>query len=235
MIGPHDATAAPLVLLAGLIAWEAGPTDAQQRPTRGEVWDLKLGAAPRRCPTNSPTMPAAPMADRRHFRFGWNDFRRCRPEPDGLREVYFRYDDELEYWAKANNFADRDQKYSGTKIYDFPVVLSARFDDSGIAAGSASSATRATLRATARRPTSLRNFLTARFGREGWDWSTRRPRMARRRSSAPYQAALPQDGRRWRVAELQTNYLPQKRPSRDRRPHGAARPRGNSKAWCASS
>ena len=52
-----------------------------------------------------------------------------------MREVYFRYDDELEYWAKANDFATEIKKFSGTKVYDFPVVLSARFDERGTLAG----------------------------------------------------------------------------------------------------
>ena len=50
-------------------------------------------------------MPADRTAARRGAPLaGWGDFRRCRAEPSGLCEVYFRYDDELEYWAKANNF-----------------------------------------------------------------------------------------------------------------------------------
>ena len=105
---------------------------AQDRPTRSEIWDLKLGAmvaalpdafTDYACGTNGgpPSMGLS----------GWQDYRRCRPDAEGLREVYFRYDDELEYWAKANNFATEIKKYSGTKLFDFPVVLSARFDDAG--------------------------------------------------------------------------------------------------------
>jgi hypothetical protein len=99
---------------------------------------------------------------------GWSDFRRCRPEPSGLREVYFRYDDELEYWAKANELPTEIERYSGTKVYDFPVVLSALFDDGGTLAGlrivsDPRDNTRSRDEAYA-----LRNFLSARFGREGW-------------------------------------------------------------------
>jgi hypothetical protein len=143
---------------------------AQDQPRRTEIWDLKLGTAAAAlpdeftdyaCGTNGGP-PSVPLN-------GWNDFRRCRPDASGLREVYFRYDDELEYWAKANNFATEIEKYSGTKVYDFPVVLSARFDDYGVLAG---------LRIVSDpRDTSrdrdeaylLRNFLTARYGRDGWD------------------------------------------------------------------
>ena len=140
-----------------------------ERPRRFEVWDLKLGSHVDQlpdefidyaCGTNGGP-PAMPLS-------GWRDVRRCRAEPSGLREVYFRYDDELEYWAKANNFATEIEKYSGTKVYDFPVVLSARFDEGGTLAG---------LRIVSDpRDTSrerdeaylLRNFLNARFGRDDW-------------------------------------------------------------------
>jgi hypothetical protein len=100
---------------------------------------------------------------------GWNDFRRCRPDPQGLREVYFRYDDELEYWAKANNFATEIEKYSGTKVYDFPVVLSARFDDAGLLAGIRIISDPRDTSRDRDEAYLLRNFLTARFGRDGWD------------------------------------------------------------------
>jgi hypothetical protein len=159
-------------LVATVLA--AGGAPAQQppneRPARAEVWDLRLGTPVDQlpdaftdyaCGTNGGA-PSVPLG-------GWRDFRRCRPDASGLREVYFRYDDELEYWAKANNFATEIEKYSGTKVYDFPVVLSGRFDERGVLAG---------LRIVSdpRDPSRdrdeaylLRNFLTARYGRDGWD------------------------------------------------------------------
>jgi hypothetical protein len=158
---------AAAVLAASDVAAQQQPND---QPARAEVWDLKLGTPVERmpdefadyaCGTNGGP-PSTPLT-------GWGDFRRCRPDAQGLREVYFRYDDELEYWAKANNFATEIEKYSGTKVYDFPVVLSARFDEGGVLAG---------LRIVSdpRDPSRdrdeaylLRNFLTARYGRDGWD------------------------------------------------------------------
>ena len=158
------------MLCCALFAAAASAAHAQEAPRRTEVWDLKLGTAVAAlpddftdyaCGTNGGP-PSVPL-------IGFGDFRRCRPDGTGLREVYFRYDDELEYWAKANNFATEIEKYSGTKVYDFPVVLSARFDDKGVLAG---------LRIVSDpRDTSrdrdeaylLRNFLTARYGRDGWE------------------------------------------------------------------
>ena len=158
------------VLSAASGAAAGAQPQLNDQPTRVEVWDLKLGTPIERlpdeftdyaCGTNGGP-PSIPLN-------GWREFRRCRPDAQGLREVYFRYDDELEFWAKANNFATEIEKYSGTKVYDFPVVLSGRFDESGVLAG---------LRIVSdpRDPSRdrdeaylLRNFLTARYGRDGWD------------------------------------------------------------------
>jgi hypothetical protein len=143
---------------------------AQERPTRTEIWDLTLGAAASTlpdaftdyaCGTNGGP-PSVPLK-------GFGDFKRCRPEPSGLREVYFRYDDELEYWAKANDLPMEVEKYSGTKAYGYPVVASALFSDDGIlTALRIVSDPRDTSRSR-EDAYSLRNFLTARFGRDGWD------------------------------------------------------------------
>ena len=157
------------MLSLALVAAASAQMPGQPTPSRAEVWDLKLGTPAAlmpsgfgeyACGTNGgpPSMPLS----------GWNDFRRCRPEPSGLREVYFRYDDELEYWAKANELPTEIERYSGTKVYDFPVVLSALFDDGGTLAGlrivsDPRDNTRSRDEAYA-----LRNFLSARFGREGW-------------------------------------------------------------------
>src|SRR5690348_371050 len=60
---------------------------AQERPTRTEIWDLTLGTAVSQlpdaftdyaCGTNGGP-PSVPLKS-----FG--DFKRCRPEPSGLRE-----------------------------------------------------------------------------------------------------------------------------------------------------
>jgi hypothetical protein len=156
-----------LTLTAGGVTAQAQPGD---QPTRAEVWDLELGTPVDRlpdafadyaCGTNGGP-PSIPLN-------GWRDFRRCRPDSAGLREVYFRYDDELEFWAKANNFATEIEKYSGTKVYDFPVVLSARFDEAGALVGLRMVSDPRDASRDRDEAYLLRNFLTARFGRDGWD------------------------------------------------------------------
>ncbi len=150
-------------------AFSAPGHRAGDRPTRLEVWDLQLGtqleALPDEfvdyaCGTNGGP-PATPLN-------GWREARRCRPEASGLREIYFRYDDELEYWAKANNLLRQMEQYAGTKTYGFPITVSALIDDGGVLRG-------VRVVSDPRGDTQnrgeaylLRNFLTARFGRDGW-------------------------------------------------------------------
>ena len=156
--------------IVGAVALSAAIGLAQVRPTRVEIWDLKLGSAldavpdeftDYACGTNGG--PPSTLLS------GWRDFRRCRPESNGLREIYFRYDDELEYWAKANDFSTEIKKFSGTKVYDFPVVLSARFDERGILAGIRIVSDPRDTSRDRDEAYLLRNFLTARYGRDGWD------------------------------------------------------------------
>jgi len=102
---------------------------------RGTVWDLKLG---------EPISAQPPPAEFRGFACGsnggapraqlkgWSDFARCRAEPDGLREVYFEYDDELEYIARAKDLEREITRWAGTTEVAFPVIVSALFDDAGI-------------------------------------------------------------------------------------------------------
>jgi hypothetical protein len=158
-----------MLCCAGLLA-AGGAAVSQVRPNRAEVGDLTLGGSAEAlpdvftdyaCGTNGGP-PSTPL---KSFR----DFRRCRPEPSGLREVYFRYDDELEYWAKANDLPMEVEKYSGTKTYGFPVVVSALFADSGVLAGLRIVSDPRDTSRPREDAYSLRNFLTARFGRDGWE------------------------------------------------------------------
>ena len=168
MPGPRPGMTSVLTAITLLLSSANVP--AQQRPNRLEIWDLKLGAAVADLPDEFTDYacgtgggpPSTALT-------GWRDFKRCRPEPGGLREVYFRYDDELEYWAKANQFATEIRKFSGTKVFDFPVVLSARFDDNGILKGIRIVSDPRDTSRDREEAYLLRNFLNARYGREGWD------------------------------------------------------------------
>jgi hypothetical protein len=125
----------PLALLA-LLCW-TGAANAQD-PRRASVWDLKLG------------QPIAAQPSRDEFRgfacgsnggpprlrlTGWSDFARCPAEPNGLHEVYFEYDDELEYIARAKDLEREVARWAGTTEFAFPVIVSALFDSAGVLRG----------------------------------------------------------------------------------------------------
>ena len=160
-----------LAIGALMVALSAIPSPAlaQQKPTRTEIWDLQLGRPARDLPDGFSAYACGGNGGPPAMALnGFAEFHRCRAEPGGLREVYFRYDDELEYWAKAHGLATEIEQFSGTKAYGFPVILSALFDEAGVLAGyrfisDARDASRKREDAHA-----LRNFLNARYGREGW-------------------------------------------------------------------
>ena len=90
--------------LALAVVWlvPIGQAQADDRPTRLNVWDIKIGEAAAKipdgfinyaCGTNGGP-PSLPIAN-------FTEFRKCRPDANGLHEVYFEYDDELEYRARA--------------------------------------------------------------------------------------------------------------------------------------
>jgi hypothetical protein len=105
---------------------------------RASVWDLKLG---------QPIAAQPPPADYRGFACGanggpprqplsgWSDYGRCPAEADGLREVYFEYDDEYEYIARAKDLPREVSRWAGTTEAGFPVIASALFDHKGVLRG----------------------------------------------------------------------------------------------------
>lgn len=102
------------------------------------VWDLELGGHAATLPSaefidfacgTRGGPPSLPLA-------GWLDFDRCAAEADtGLHEVYFQYDDEPEYWARALRLDTQVELYRYTSAYSIPVIVSALFDDDGFLMG----------------------------------------------------------------------------------------------------
>jgi len=122
------------MLMLGMLAGTGAATAAGpfQRAT---IWDLKLGApisaqpSPQEfqafaCGSNGGA-PRAPLT-------GWADFKRCPADADGLHEVYFEYDDEIEYIARAHDNEREISRWAGTHEVTFPVIASALFDDAGV-------------------------------------------------------------------------------------------------------
>ena len=147
------------------------PIRAQDRPTRLNVWDIHIGEAATAipdgfvnyaCGTNGGP-PSVPLAN-------FTEFNKCRANPDGLREVYFEYDDELEYWARALDLKAEIRMYAGTTAYEFPVVASVLFDAAGLVKGERLvTDPRQQLSRDRNEFWILADFIRHRFGDDGWE------------------------------------------------------------------
>ena len=166
----------PVVRFAGLalvLVWPIAieQIQAQGRPTRLNVWDIHIGEAASEIPDGFVNYacgtdggpPSIPLAN-------FTEFKKCRPDANGLREVYFEYDDELEYWARALDLKAEIRMYAGTTAYEFPVVASVLFDDAGLAKGERLvTDPRQQLSRDRSEFWVLADFIRHRFGDEGWE------------------------------------------------------------------
>lgn len=133
------------------------------------IWDVELGGQvtdiPERdlaeiaCGTNGGP-PSRPLAS-------LTEFAQCPPADDGAREIYFSYDDELEYRALAMELETESALYAGTTVAGHPVVASILVADGGKIVGiRIITDDRADIRER-RRAASLAASLKSRFG-SGW-------------------------------------------------------------------
>lgn len=122
--------------LLAMTALVAGMTTASAEVSseRGEIRGLTLGMQARSmrldgfgefaCGSNGGP-PRAKIED-------WSEYAKCRPETNGLHEVYVRFDDEDEYIGRAID----DPRYArgkiGTRLAGHPVILSVLFDRDGV-------------------------------------------------------------------------------------------------------
>jgi hypothetical protein len=121
-------------ILVALICWPSSAGCAEDL-RRATVWDLKIGQPVAAQPAPESFRGVACGSNggppRRRLA-GWSDYMDCRPEAGGLREVYFEYDDEYEYVARARDLPREIARWSGTSEAGFPVIVSALFDDTGV-------------------------------------------------------------------------------------------------------
>jgi len=143
---------------------------AEDARPRADIWTLKLGT-----PASALSRDAfvdyacgSNGGPPRQALTGWSDYDKCPPEPNGLREVYFRYDDELEYWAKAHRARTMIAQYAGTKVLEFPVIISGLFDVTGTLAGLRIVTDPQASPQERKQAYTLTNFVKARYGSDGW-------------------------------------------------------------------
>jgi hypothetical protein len=160
-----------IIVIVALAVISTGVTRAEEPPARSDVWTLKLGTSAAALARDAFVDYACGSSGGppQQALTGWSDYDKCSPEPNGLREVYFRYDDELEYWAKAHRARTLIAQYAGTKVLDFPVILSGLFDASGTLAGLRIVTDPQANPQDRKQAYTLTNFFKARYGGDGWD------------------------------------------------------------------
>jgi hypothetical protein len=120
-----------------VVALLIGPSPVASQSSPPRIWDIPFGTPVDKlpseefvdpaCGTNGgpPGLPIATFAQ----------FRDCRTEPSGLREVWFRYDDELEYLARAMRDPDAITHAMANVVLNQPVNFSLLIDDAGLVQG----------------------------------------------------------------------------------------------------
>jgi hypothetical protein len=123
-------------VLATIAIVVAGGATAQTKREEGEIHGLKLGLNAQSMTMDdwSELVCGSNGGPPRQELDAWSDFKTCRPEASGLREVAARFDDEAEYVGKALGNPSYTAR-NGTRVSGHPVILSALFDDSGVLRG----------------------------------------------------------------------------------------------------
>jgi hypothetical protein len=159
--------AAGLALM--LLAAAATAVRSQQPPPR--IWDIPLASPVGELPDEEFVDPACGTnGGPPGLRIGgFEDFERCRPEPSGLREIWFRYDDELEYIARAARDPDAIARSDAMVAFGQPVILSLLIDPAGLVQGYRI-VTDPHAEPELRKDAYLfANVFKARLGAQGWD------------------------------------------------------------------
>jgi len=111
----------------------------QQPPRAGAptIWDVRPGTPVGDLPEDDFVDPACgtnggPPGLRIA---GFEEFAKCRVEPSGLREIWFRYDDETEYIARAARDPDAIARSNAMLVLGQPVILSLLVDGGGLVQG----------------------------------------------------------------------------------------------------
>lgn len=100
------------------------------------IWDVVLGQPVSQVPESTVGEIACGTAGGPPGQVlsAFEDFMTCAPEPSGLREVAFTYDDEQDYIAKALDVQYRFLQ-GGTSVFAHPVIVSLLVDEAGLVQG----------------------------------------------------------------------------------------------------
>ena len=114
----------------------AGAARAQDLPPK--IWDIKLGIPISALPLKDFVDPACGTNGGPPARVlkGFEEFAMCPVEQaTGLHEVWFRYDDEMEYIARARRSGILIRQYQANSLAGQPIITSLLIDDAGLVQG----------------------------------------------------------------------------------------------------
>jgi hypothetical protein len=129
--------AASACIGAALIVTGSGGDAARAQQPLPRIWDLQLPIPVGDLPEEEFVDPACGTnGGPPGLRIGsFAQFARCREEGSGLREIWFRYDDELEFIARAARDADAVVRSNAMIVLGQPVILSLLVDRAGLVQG----------------------------------------------------------------------------------------------------
>src|SRR6202051_2448272 len=125
-----------LILLAAALAAVLGGARAQEPATK--IWDIKLGTPVAALPLDQFVDPACGTNGGPPSRVlaGFAEFALCPlDKATGLHEIWFRYDDELEYVARARRSEIMVRLYQANVLGGQPIITSLLIDDAGSVEG----------------------------------------------------------------------------------------------------
>jgi hypothetical protein len=128
----------PVLAIGTAFAMALAAGSAEAQAPAPKIWDIKLGIPISALPLNDfvdtacGTNGGPPALVLKSF----YDFAQCKVEPrTGLHEVWFRYDDEMEYVARARRSDIMVRQYQANALAGQPIVTSLLIDDAGIVQG----------------------------------------------------------------------------------------------------
>jgi hypothetical protein len=118
--------------------WLALASVAAAQSPAPRIWDLPLGTPIAALPLNDYVDPACGTNGGPPARVlkGFDEYALCPAEAaTGLHEIWFRYDDEMEYVGRARRSEILIRQYQANALAGQPIITSLLIDDSGRVAG----------------------------------------------------------------------------------------------------
>jgi hypothetical protein len=137
----HDGEASmhyTLPFISGLVAMCFAVDVAAAQDLPPKIWDIKLGIPISALPLKDFVDPACGTNGGPPARVlkSFEEFAMCPVEQStGLHEVWFRYDDEMEYVARARRSGVLIRQYQANSLAGQPIITSLLIDNAGLVQG----------------------------------------------------------------------------------------------------